>query len=386
MDLESSRDHASLESIKPLSCSIAHGSAARYIYGIIFMLTTLIAWVVRDYSHRALSELHYLEGCLGGHNCLGSEGVLRISFGCFVFFLAMFVTTVGTTRLYGARDVWHNRWWPAKGVMWVILMVLPFLVPPSFIHIYGEVARYGAGIFLLIQLLSVINFIYWWNEQWFSEERCKAPMLVVAFVSFGASIVATTYMSLWFAPHISCTLNIFFTSWTAILINVMTAISLHSKVNAGLMTSGLMSVYLCFLCWSAIMSEPLSEACNTRPRQTGKSDWLTLLSFVIALAAIVMAAYSTGTDSQTFCLPKKSFELDDEVPYGYGFFHLVFALGSMYFAMLFIGWNLHQTMHKYSIDVGWASVWVKIANEWAAAAIYIWTMIGRFVLRNREFP
>jgi hypothetical protein len=36
----------------------------------------------------------------------------------------------------------------------------------------------------------------------------------------------------------------------------------------------------------------------------------------------------------------------DEVPYGYGFFHLVFAMGAMYFAMLFVGWNLHERMNK----------------------------------------
>lgn len=38
---------------------------------------------------------------------------------------------------------------------------------------------------------------------------------------------------------------------------------------------------------------------------------------------------------------------DGSLPYSYGFFHFVFALGAMYLAMLFVGWNLHQTMHKY---------------------------------------
>jgi hypothetical protein len=37
---------------------------------------------------------------------------------------------------------------------------------------------------------------------------------------------------------------------------------------------------------------------------------------------------------------------DDDVPYGYGFFHLVFALGAMYIGMLFVGWNAHKTMEK----------------------------------------
>jgi hypothetical protein len=38
--------------------------------------------------------------------------------------------------------------------------------------------------------------------------------------------------------------------------------------------------------------------------------------------------------------------LEDDVPYGYGFFHLVFASGAMYIGMLFVGWNAHRTMEK----------------------------------------
>lgn len=38
---------------------------------------------------------------------------------------------------------------------------------------------------------------------------------------------------------------------------------------------------------------------------------------------------------------------EDDVPYGYGFFHFVFATGAMYFAMLLIGWNTHHAMKKY---------------------------------------
>lgn len=42
----------------------------------------------------------------------------------------------------------------------------------------------------------------------------------------------------------------------------------------------------------------------------------------------------------------------------------------MYSAMLFLGWNLNTTSAKWSIDVGWASVWVKIVSEWVAFGLY----------------
>jgi hypothetical protein len=110
----------------------------------------------------------------------------------------------------------------------------------------------------------------------------------------------------------------------------------------------------------------------------------------------VMATFSTGIDSESFRVSLHSlsswksiffshrhfrsllqFEFrkdeakeEDDIPYSYGFFHLVFSLGAMYFAMLFISWNLSHSTEKWSIDVGWTSTWVKIVNEWFAAAIY----------------
>ncbi|CAB4292502.1 unnamed protein product [Prunus armeniaca] len=72
---------------------------------------------------------------------------------------------------------------------------------------------------------------------------------------------------------------------------------------------------------------------------------------------------------------KDEVQEDDDIPYKYGFFHLTFSLGAMYFAMLFISWNLNNSAKKWSIDVGWTSTWVKIVNEWFAASIFLWTLI-----------
>lgn len=101
-------------------------------------------------------------------------------------------------------------------------------------------------------------------------------------------------------------------------------------------------------------------------------DFVNLQSFVVAVLAIVIATFSTGIDSKCFQVlshlnlilqyanlnnvdltnkilqfRKDETEEEDDVPYGYGFFHFVFATGAMYFAMLLIGWNAHHSMKKY---------------------------------------
>ncbi|PRQ39076.1 putative serine incorporator/TMS membrane protein [Rosa chinensis] len=37
---------------------------------------------------------------------------------------------------------------------------------------------------------------------------------------------------------------------------------------------------------------------------------------------------------------------EDDIPYKYGFFHLLFSLEAMYFAMLLISWNLNNSAKK----------------------------------------
>lgn len=107
-------------------------------------------------------------------------------------------------------------------------------------------------------------------------------------------------------------------------------------------------------------------------------------SFIIAVIAMVIATFSTGIDSKSFQFRKDETQAEDDVPYGYGFFHFVFATGTMYFAMLLIGWNSHHTMRKWTIDVGWTSAWVRIVNEWVATCVYIWMLVAPIVWKSRQ--
>ncbi|XP_040957167.1 serine incorporator 3 isoform X4 [Gossypium hirsutum] len=145
---------------------------ARYIYAIIFFTINLTAWFIRDYGHSVFPPTYYKEACgTTGHDCFHTLGVLRVSLGCFIFFFLMFLTTFIARKLYEACSKWHSGWWKLKFFLLLASMVVPFFIPPGFIHIYGEVARVGAGIFLLLQLISVIEFIRWWNKYWSPDEQ-----------------------------------------------------------------------------------------------------------------------------------------------------------------------------------------------------------------------
>ncbi|KAL1078505.1 hypothetical protein V6Z11_D10G163900 [Gossypium hirsutum] len=373
------RVEASFEAMNNVDCSEERKKSlrARYFYDIIFLITNLTAWFIRDYGHTIFPPLYYEKACgIRGSDCFQTLGVLRI------FFLLMFLTTFSTRKLFDACSKWHSGWWALKFFLLVVSMVVPFFLPPGFIQIYGEVARIGAGIFLLLQLVSVIEFIRWWNKYWASDEQSKQSCSIALFTStvfYVASICGIVTMYYFYAPRPSCCLNIFFITWTAILLIVMMAMSLHSKVNRGLLSSGIMAAYVVFLCWSAIRSEPADEKCNVQKPKNGHGDWTTVLGFLIAIGAIVMATFSTGIDSKSFQFRKDEVKAEDDIRYNYGFFHIIFSLGATYFAMLFISWNLENSASEWSIDVGWTSTWVKIINEWFAASIYMWKLIAPVV-------
>ncbi|XP_015898350.2 uncharacterized protein LOC107431853 [Ziziphus jujuba] len=360
---------------------------ARYVYALMFLLANLLAWAVRDYGRSALTEVQRLEGCQGAKDCLGAEGVLRVSLGCCTFYFTMFLTTAGTSKLNEPRDSWQSGWWFAKIVLWVAFTIIPFLLPSAAIQLYGDVAHFGAGVFLLIQLISVISFITWLNDWCQSEkhaERCQIQAMLVATTAYVVCIVGIIMMYIWYAPEPSCLLNIFFITWTLVLLQLMTSVSLHPKVNAGILTPGLMGLYIVFICWCAIRSEPAGENCNMKAEASNKTDWLTIISFVVAVLAMVIATFSTGIDSQCFQFRKDKIVSEDDVPYGYGFFHFVFATGAMYFAMLLIGWNTHHAMKKWTIDVGWTSTWVRVVNEWLAVCVYLWMLVAPIIWKSSQ--
>ncbi|KAJ6843117.1 putative serine incorporator isoform X1 [Iris pallida] len=287
---------------------------ARYVYGFIFLATNLFAWFIRDYGHKILASFHRIVAFCGikGDDCFHAGGVLRVSFGSSIYFLFMFVTTFRASKLHGARNSWHSSWWILKFVLYLAAMMISFIMPAYFIQLYGEVARIGAGIFLLLQLISVIHFISWCDSHWKPDLQSKQNGfwgLLLSAILYTATFSGIVLMYFKYAPDTSCTLNIFVITWTVILVNVMMIVSLHSKINRGLLSSALMGLYTVFLCWSAIQSEPPIEKCNMQKEMDDNIDMTTILSFLIGICVIVMATFSTGIDSKAFQFSKDEVQL-----------------------------------------------------------------------------
>ena len=48
--------------------------------------------------------------------------------------------------------------------------IVPVKPLPAVLQVFGEIAIVGSVAFLIIQLVSMINFVYVWNDAWLENE------------------------------------------------------------------------------------------------------------------------------------------------------------------------------------------------------------------------
>lgn len=212
----------------------------------------------------------------------------------------------------------------------------------------------------------------------------------------------------------------------------MSAAALHPRVradnpSASLFVSALVSLYIAYLGFSALQSEPPSYACNgLAPRLGAGAAPALAAGMALTLASTVWAAFRAGSNTAAFsreagepllggapsaeltsagldaapaaaggmergaaARPLSSADAaiaedSEPVPYNYAQFYFVFCLASMYSAMMLTGWGAGG-LSADEIDVGWGSVWVKAASQWAAAALYAWTLVAPSIMPDRQF-
>jgi len=317
----------------------------------------------------------------------------------------------------------HHGGWVLKSTAWLVCNVLPFFFSNDVITGYTWLARVGSGVFLVVQMVILLDFAFFWNESWVAKEHMAwvVGLLVSTVLLYAGSITLVVFLYKWYSPDgEECSRNVWLITVTLVLCVVFTAISVHPVAKEGsLLPSAVIAAYCVYLCYSALSSEPSDDKCNphaghhqAKPTMV-TSMVLTLLSVVysalragssdffggisndaegasdlILLGGAEMRggvdAENAGDDSDDDTAAGKAYP-SGPVSYSYSFFHFIFALASMYLAMLMTGWGMHDTEDAEEVDVGWASVWVKMSSLWVTAALYTWSLVASAVLPDREF-
>ncbi|KAL2506768.1 Serinc-domain containing serine and sphingolipid biosynthesis protein [Abeliophyllum distichum] len=396
-----------------LCTSVASGitkRSARVAYCGLFGVSLILSWILREVATPLLKQFSWINTSDNlPKEYFQIQAVLRVSLGNFLFFGILALIMIGVKDQNDRRDSWQHGGWIAKMLIWALLTILMFFLPNVIITIYGILSKFGAGLFLLVQVIMLLDATHSWNDSWVAKDEQKwyVALLIISIACYLAAFTFLGILFIWFNPsgH-DCGLNVFFIVMTIILAFAFAVIALHPKVNGSLLPASVVSVYCAYVCYTGLSSEPRGYECNGLHKKSKAVSTSTLvLGMLTTVLSVLYSALRAGS-STTFLSPPSSpraggtkplLQSDDPesgkekketesrpVSYSYTFFHLIFALASMYSAMLLSGWTSSSESSDY-IDVGWTSVWVRICCEWVTAALYVWSLVAPLIVPDREF-
>lgn len=158
-------------------CSVAgcclprSASVGKLFYLLLFCAAAVLGIALRYTGQAALSGWASLvaEACnaaggaavAGGGSsvaaCFGLQAAYRVSASLCGFFVVMLLLTA-------ALPVAHHGAWLLKLALFLLLLGCSVLVPNSFFDVYAQLSRYGSIVFLVIQVVIIIDFAYVLHE------------------------------------------------------------------------------------------------------------------------------------------------------------------------------------------------------------------------------
>ena len=408
-------------------------------YFLLLFVTTVLAFILRYWGGPIVINLTVttLSLCSADSSlpCYGFGALTRLSFSLTLFFLVHLALPLLS----------RFQWW-LKGCLLLVVVVGCWFIPDSFYLVYVDIARFFSGLFLLLQLIILVDAAYSWQEAWSSDERpWHKALLAVSGLQYGLCIALLVLMFRWFSsPQSECQLETFFLSFTLVLTVLTSLLSVSPWIEGGgLLPAAVVTSYCTYLLFSALSSDP--SQCNGLYGEGGSASsehatiWQSAISIAITAASIGYAAYNIYTsssligegdggaeaaaaaedykpmteskeDSGTAAAPpaqdieaaapsssSSSASASDSGGDGavadisnrqYRRFYLVMSVASMYLCMLLTNWGNQQTVNDPSqrdVGMGKQNMWIRIGSQWAVIALYVWSLIAPLVLTDRQF-
>lgn len=330
-----------------------------------------------------------------------------------------------------------------KALLIIGVFIGSLFIPNQFFEGFTVVTKIVSVIFLLFQMVMVIDLCYLWNESWvkkYDEGDTQYAYLLIFFtlVLYIGILVSTILMYIWFKGCGSAPLVI-----TVNLIFVIIAGALpftRVNPNGSIFTSGTVGAYTTYLTYAGLSN--MIGCSSFQPTSVGPIVFVItgIVLVVISLLYITFgdSEQSSGnlkvapnTDIAKGVLENKKeaetkYEEDledeqkkkekkekegesknpplvqnqqqDEQPQqsgklsdytrsnGYIYFHLIMLASAMYMSMLLTKWGTHSaTGQSADADDSSESLWFMVSTAWVTSILYIWTIVAPYFCVDRDF-
>ncbi len=365
-------------------------------------------------------------------NLVGYGAVYRICFSLAIFYGAFALFMLNTTSTKDFRVKFHNGFWFLKLVLLVAIMVGAFHIPrhTEFGRLLMYIGLTAGFIFIMIQILLVIDFAHSWSFAW--GERMESgnsnfwsfALVFSTILVYSMAITMAIFYYLYFTDlqnPSKCRGNMFLISFNVFHCLLASVISVLPRVQdtapgSSLLQSSIVSLYTMYLTWCTLSSEP-DSSCNPMGDVILEYDKLTgvngqaIFDCVLMFALLIFAChvpsgtsklekigfslskYPTREDDTLNCLDKNDAEkyigkeyIDEEniiLEYNYSFFHFVMFLASLQLMMVVTNWHSPDELADLKKLVkNWATVWIQLSSSFLCVLLYIWATVTPLLVRT----
>lgn len=398
------------------------------MYAIMLTITTIVSWIMlSDSVQNKLQNAPFCSSIDICKNAVGYLAVYRILFAMTMFFIMMAIMMVGVKSSRDGRAAIQNGFWGPKYLILIAAIVGAFFIPEtsSFSSVWMGIGMIGGFLFILIQLILIVDFAHSWAESWVerleeTESRWYyCGLLSVTLLNYLAALVATVLLYVYYTHGEHCGWQKFFISSNLVLCFIQSVLSIlpriqESQPRSGLLQSSILTLYVMYLTWSALSNSADNECKPTiqqvDPNQSkAKTDSEAFVGLLLWFVVVIYSSIRTSTNSQVGKLTMSDHILsrdtgdagqddlesagpqrgsydneDDGVAYSWSFFHVMFAFASLYVMMTLTSWNKPNAVVNETLD-NESAMWVKIISSWLCSGIYIWTLVAPLILPDRDF-
>eukprot|EP00092_Neocalanus_flemingeri_P108613 GFUD01139490.1.p1 GENE.GFUD01139490.1~~GFUD01139490.1.p1 ORF type:complete len:483 (+),score=150.86 GFUD01139490.1:55-1503(+) len=367
---------------------------------------------------------------------VGYQAVYRLCLIVTLFFTLMSIIMINVKTSNDPRAGIQNGFWGIKYLIIIGGMIGAFWIPDgSFGDVWMYFGLVGGFLFILIQLVLIIDFAHSWAEAWYGnyqEDESKGwlgALLTCTGLMFVGAVSAMVLLFVYYTGQHAgqCKLHEFFISFNLILCVILSVVSILPRVQehmpqSGLLQSSIITLYIMYLTWSAVSNSPrtdckpdifspntTSSTTTTTPSPDVKVahptfDTENIVGLVIWFLCVLYSSITTSNSGSASKLTGTDRVLltkddgsggdveagavrdneEDEVAYSWSMFHVMFALATLYVMMTLTNWySPSGDLSSYSSNS--AAMWVKIISSWLAGIIYLWTLLAPALLQDRDF-
>lgn len=442
-----------------LCCSgcpkIKTSTGTRVMYTLYHILGTIVCFLMLSPTVGDVLKEHvpyYNEFCRtiqAGNSCeklVGYSAVYKVCFGMAVFFFIFFLLMINVNTSKDCRAKLHNGFWFVKLVVLIGMCAGAFFIPDedTFHKAWMYIGAAGAFLFILIQLILLVEFAHTWNKTWWAgtaQNKCwYVALTLVTLILYLVAIFALVLMVIFYTDFDGCKLNKILLGVNTGLCFIVSMVAISPCVqkyqpSSGLLQSAVISCYVMYLTFSSLANAPpeyvMKNGVNTTictPQLLGKGlqtddKLVSVLGAIIMYGCVLYACLVSTTRSSSitlgvsrvstpepiqarccFCFApdeEGNYEVDGSergvqkvihnekpgVVYSYSFFHFVFFLGSLYVMMTLTNWLEYETVELETLfgSGNPSTFWIKMASCWICILLFLWTLIAPMCCPKREF-